>query len=164
MKIRFLFSQNNLARSTYIWIIVLIVLNLIEIIFVLLLFAAISIKLFLQLKRRDVWNSKPQAMLYLKENIESCYIFNPISKPYDFAFVSFVCFLRFYVFYIFMLTGKWLWAIKIYLHAKFRASTSKIERVMFNCVFNLFFFHFLCWLWPYIFMFFAFFTFFALTP
>ena len=31
---------------------------------------------------------------------------------------------------------KWLRAVKIYLHAKFRASSSKIERVMLNFVFG----------------------------
>merc|ERR1712105_77793 len=30
----------------------------------------------------------------------------------------------------------WLRAVKIYLHAKFRASSSKIERVMLNLVFG----------------------------
>ena len=29
---------------------------------------------------------------------------------------------------------KWQWAVKIYFHAKFRASSSKIERVMVNFV------------------------------
>ena len=47
---------------------------------------------------------------------------------------SILCFLRFYVFFV----RKWLRAVKIYLHAKFRASSLKIERVMLNFVFFTF--------------------------
>ena len=41
----------------------------------------------------------------------------------------------FFVLLYFFFVRKWLQAVKIYLHAKFRASSSKIERVMLNFVF-----------------------------
>ena len=45
-----------------------------------------------------------------------------------FCALWFLRFLRFFV-------RKWLRTVKIYLYAKFRASSSKIERVMLNFVF-----------------------------
>ena len=48
-------------------------------------------------------------------------------------------FVLMYFFVLFVLctffVQKWLQAVKIYLHAKFRVSSSKIERVMLNLVF-----------------------------
>ena len=46
---------------------------------------------------------------------------------------TFVLMYFFVLLYFFV--RKWLRAVKIYLHAKFRASSSKIERVMLNFVF-----------------------------
>ena len=47
---------------------------------------------------------------------------------------TFVLMYFFVLLYFFV--RKWLRAVKIYLHAKFRASSSKIERVMLNFVFG----------------------------
>ena len=46
---------------------------------------------------------------------------------------TFVLMYFFVLLYFFV--RKWLRAVKIYLHAKFRASSSKIERVMLNFIF-----------------------------
>merc|ERR1712030_275257 len=50
--------------------------------------------------------------------------------PYEY-FCTYVLFCTFVLFFV----RKWLRAVKIYLHAKFRVSSSKIERVMLNLVF-----------------------------
>merc|ERR1712030_167756 len=47
-----------------------------------------------------------------------------------FVLLYFLCFLHFLRFFV----QKWLRVVKNYLHAKFRASSSKIERVMINFV------------------------------
>jgi len=53
-------------------------------------------------------------------------------------FVLFVLFMFFFSFFTFFVQ-KWLRAVKIYLHANFWASSSKIEPVMLNLVFYVFF-------------------------
>ena len=74
-----------------------------------------------------------------------------------FYFCTFVLFVLFMFFTFFV--QKWLRVVKIYLHAKFRASSSKIERVMFNLVCIFYFCTFVLFVLFMIFTFFAFFAF-----